>query len=108
MPPVVVTVMSTVPDPAGLVAVIEVALLTVNGAIEVPKCTAVAPVKPVPVIITLVPPPVAPAVGEMLVTPGGVRVNVPIILWLAVTGGEKVYVFPVGVTGLPSTVTVLS
>ena len=65
MPPGVVTVMSTVPaEPAGAVAVIWVALLTVTlVALVVPNLTAVAPVKLVPVIVTLVPPAVGPATG---------------------------------------------
>jgi hypothetical protein len=65
------TVMSTVPVPAGLVAVIEVALLTVYEVAEVPpNLTAVAPVKPVPVIATDVPPAVGPDVGVLPVTVG--------------------------------------
>ena len=48
-----VTVTSTVPVPAGLSAVIVVSLTTVTSvAAVVPKSTAVAPVKPVPVIVT--------------------------------------------------------
>jgi hypothetical protein len=35
-----------------------------------PKSTAVAPVKPVPVIVTLVPPAVGPLLGLTLVTVG--------------------------------------
>ena len=42
---------STVPVPAGEVAVMEVALIDGDlVAALVPKCTAVAPVKPVPVM----------------------------------------------------------
>ena len=53
VPAGVVTVTSTVPVPAGLSAVIEVSLTTVRlVAGAVPKSTAVAPVKPVPVIVT--------------------------------------------------------
>ena len=63
--------MSTVPVPAGLIAVIEVALLTVYEVAEVtPNLTAVAPVKPVPVIATLVPPVIRPLTGEIPVTVG--------------------------------------
>ena len=52
-----VTVTSTVPIPAGEVAVIWVALLTVKEAAALPpKLTAVAPEKLVPVMVTLVPP----------------------------------------------------
>ena len=72
VPPGVVTVMSTVPaEPAGAVAVIEVALLTVKPvALVAPNLTAVAPVRLVPVIVTLVPPAVGPAVGLTLLTVG--------------------------------------
>ena len=73
MPPGVVTVMSTVPaEPAGAVAVIWVALLTTMTpvALVAPNLTAVAPVKLVPVIVTLVPPAVGPADGLTLVTVG--------------------------------------
>ena len=63
---------STVPaECAGEVAVIEVSLLTVKPVAAVaPKFTAVAPVKPVPVTVTDVPPPVEPLVGLTLVTVG--------------------------------------
>ena len=69
----VVTVTSTVPiDPAGDVAVIDVALFTVKlGAAVAPNFTLVAPVKLVPVTVTVVTPAVGPDVGEMLVTIGG-------------------------------------
>src|SRR6478735_5284050 len=72
VPPVVVTVMSTVPAAwAGDVAVIDVALLTVNVVAAVaPKLTAVAPVNPVPVMVTDVPPAVGPELGLTLVTVG--------------------------------------
>ena len=71
VPPGVVTVISTVPVPAGLIAVIEVALLTVYEVAGVlPNLTAVAPVKPVPVIATEVPPAAGPDVGDLPVTVG--------------------------------------
>jgi len=72
VPPPVVTVTSTVPAaPAGAVAVIEVSELTVKpSAFAAPNFTAVAPEKPVPVIVTGVPPAVGPAVGEIDVTVG--------------------------------------
>jgi hypothetical protein len=70
VPPAVVTVTSTVPDPAGAVAVIDVSEPTVYVAVVVPNLTAVAPVKPDPVIDTLVPPPSGPLVGAMEVTVG--------------------------------------
>ena len=66
-----VTRTSTVPVPAGAVAVIDVGLLTVKPvALVAPNLTAVAPLKFVPVMVTVVPPPAGPAVGEMLVTAG--------------------------------------
>jgi hypothetical protein len=71
VPPEVVTVTFTVPVPAGLTAVIEVADLTVKlVAAVVPNCTAVAPMKPVPVTVTLLPPAVGPLVGLMPITVG--------------------------------------
>ena len=71
VPPTVVTRTSTVPVPAGAVAVIEVALFTVNEVADVaPKVTAVAPVRPVPVMVTVVPPVAGPAVGLIEVTVG--------------------------------------
>ena len=72
MPPRAVTRTSTVPVPAGEVAVIEVAEFTVKPVAGVaPKLTAVAPVKPVPVMVTEVPPATGPDVGEIEVTTGG-------------------------------------
>jgi hypothetical protein len=71
VPPGLVTRRSTVPAPAGDVAVIDVAELTVKLVAAVaPKVTAVAPVNPVPVTVTTVPPAVGPAVGEIEVTVG--------------------------------------
>ena len=50
---------------------IDVGLFAVNDAAAVaPKVTAVAPVKFVPVIVTLAPPAVGPTFGLMLVTVG--------------------------------------
>jgi hypothetical protein len=72
VPPGVVTVTSTVPaSPAGEVAVMLVALTTVNEVAAVlPKLTAVAPVNPLPVMVTSAPPASGPAVGEIPVTVG--------------------------------------
>ena len=62
---------STVPLPAGAVAVIEVAELTVKlVALAVPNLTAVAPENAVPVMVTDVPPVVGPAFGATDVTVG--------------------------------------
>ena len=62
MPPAAVTVTSTVPaDSAGEVTVIEVVELTTTPVpATVPNFTPVAPVKSVPVMVTLVPPPSTP------------------------------------------------
>ena len=66
------TVILTIPaEPTGEVAVIEMALFTVyEVAAVVPNFTPVAPLKPVPVIATEVPPADVPVVGEMPVTAG--------------------------------------
>ena len=62
---------STVPVPAGEVAVTDVELSAVIVPGVPPKSTAVAPDRFVPVTVTLVPPPVGPVVGLMAVTAGG-------------------------------------
>ena len=69
------TVTFTVPalTAAGAAAVTRVAGLTVNPvAGRVPKCTAVAPVNRLPVMVTLVPPACGPLAGLMAVTVGAV------------------------------------
>ncbi len=67
----VVTVTSTVPVPDGAVTVRVVALVTVTVVPAVaPKWTAVAPVKPVPLTVTVLPPAGAPLVGLTEVTVG--------------------------------------
>ncbi len=67
----VVTRMLAIPElPAGVVAVIVVALTTTKLAAVPPIVTEVAPAMSVPVIVILVPPAVDPAEGEMLVTIG--------------------------------------
>lgn len=66
-----VTVISTVPTlPTGEVAVMEVAVLPVMEAEVFPNFTAVAPVKLVPVMVTVVPPAVGPLLGLMLTRAG--------------------------------------
>ncbi len=71
MPFGVVTVTSTVPVPAGEVAVICVALTTVNEpAAVLPNRTAVAPEKFAPVMVTLVPPEGGPVFGLTALTAG--------------------------------------
>jgi len=92
-------VTSTVPVPAGEVAVIEVAELTVKlVALVAPNFTAVAPVKPVPVTVTDVPPAAGPDVGEIEVTVGAATwVN-----WSAADVGDV----PLGLVTVTSTVPV--
>jgi hypothetical protein len=70
-PPAVVTEIGPVVTPVGAVAVIEVALSTVYDAAATPlKLTAVAPVKSVPEIVTIVP--ARPEEGLIPVIVGGV------------------------------------
>ena len=68
--PEVVTVTSSMPAPAGAVAVICVADSAVMFAGLVPNSTVDPLVKPVPVMITLVPPTAGPEVGLTPVTVG--------------------------------------
>ncbi len=70
VPPAVVTVTSTVPVPAGEVTVMEAAVSAVTAPAVVPKSTAVAFARLVPVTVTLVPPPAGPEVGPTAVTVG--------------------------------------
>lgn len=71
VPPTVVTRTSTVPVPAGDVAVIWVALSTVKPVAGVaPNTTALTPERLVPVIVTDVPPAAGPLVGAIDVTVG--------------------------------------
>jgi len=70
VPPVVVTVTSTVPLPAGEVTVMEVAVLAVTVPDVVPNVTDVAELRFVPVMTTWVPPAIGPEVGAMEVTDG--------------------------------------
>ena len=71
VPSGVVTLMDAGPDPGGVVAVIDVLLVTVKEiTATTPIVTAVAPVKPVPVIVTEVLPSRGPLAGETPVTVG--------------------------------------
>ena len=73
VPPGVVTVILTIPAAraAGEVMVILVPEFTVRPVpAVVPNLTAVAPVNPVPVTVTRVPPAVGPLAGEITVTVG--------------------------------------
>jgi hypothetical protein len=69
---VLVTTTLTAPAAcAGVVAVIDVALTTFTPVAAVPPSFTVAPVrKPVPVIVTEVPPATDPVVGEIEITVG--------------------------------------
>lgn len=67
-PPPVVTIMTTGPGRAraGVIQVSEVLSTTVKDeALKSPTITSVAPVKSVPVIVTVFPPVVLPKFGEM-------------------------------------------
>src|SRR4051794_34543654 len=68
VPPGVVTVTAPVTALNGTFALIDVAETTVNVALAPPKRTAVAPERPVPVTVTVVP--AAPVVGERAVMVG--------------------------------------
>ena len=72
VPPAVVTVTSFSPAlPAGVIAVMEVALTTITLVAETPPTfTLVAPVKLVPLMVIEVPPNVVPDVGLTLVIVG--------------------------------------
>jgi hypothetical protein len=71
VPDGVVTVTSTLPVPGGVTTTICVSEITPNGvAFAEPKVTAVAPVRPVPTMVTLVPPAAGPEDGTMLETVG--------------------------------------
>jgi hypothetical protein len=91
VPPGPVTVTSTVPDPAGEVAVIDVAELTVTPvAVPLPKATVLPAAKFVPVTVTVVPPDAGPLAGETALTVGaggGVPPHVTI------TGEEFAWMF---------------
>jgi hypothetical protein len=62
-PPGVITAMRPLLAPAGTVAVIWPYEVTVNGARVPLKVTAVAPVKALPVIVTVVP--ILPELGQV-------------------------------------------
>jgi hypothetical protein len=64
VPPGFTTVTETTPVPEGATALIKVSLRILNVAGLAPKNTPVAVVKPVPVRVTLLPPTMAPPVGD--------------------------------------------
>ena len=91
MPPGPVTVTSTVPDPAGEAAVIDVAELTVTPVAAAPPKETVSPAaKFVPVTVTAVPPDADPEAGETALTVGGGG-GVP--LHVTITGEEFAWMF---------------
>lgn len=72
-PPPVVTIMPTGPGliRAGVIQVNVVLFTTVNEEqLKSPTVTSVAPIKSVPIIVTVFPPVVLPNIGEMLVILG--------------------------------------
>ena len=86
VPPGVVTLSGPVVAPAGTVAWIAVAEVTVKLALTVLKVTAVAPVKFVPLIVTLVP--TGPLVGVKLVIVGGaLAITVKLFVLVAAPAG---------------------
>ncbi len=75
-----------------------------------PKLTSVAPVRSVPVIVTLVPPPAGPVVGFTLVTIGAAGVVVVVVVVAHTSGGRQAGVddvvgppAPTSVAEMPST-----
>src|SRR6267143_1312146 len=79
VPPAVVTLIDPLEAPAGTVAVIVVAEFTVKLALVPLNRTAVAPVKFVPLMLTLVP--TGPLPGVKLEIVGGLMtVKVPVLL----------------------------
>src|SRR5207247_2499415 len=90
VPAEVVTLIGPVVEPVGTVAVIVVAEATVKLALAPLNSTALAPVKLVPLIVTLVP--TGPLAGVKLVTVGGLM-TVKLLALLAVPSGV---VTPIG------------
>jgi len=70
VPPAVVTSTFCEPVPAGVTAVIEVALLTTTLDAGFPATRTVAPVKLVPVMVIVVPPAAEPELGAIVVIVG--------------------------------------
>ena len=108
VPPGVVTVTLTVPAaPAPVTAEMVVAESTVNDdAAAVPKRTDVAPVKFVPVRVTVVPPVVGPEPGLTALTVGGgggiaTKVNLSCLLLMLVPPGPvtQTSIFPAASAG---------
>ncbi len=74
VPPGVMTLICTTPQPAGLNAVMRVLLITVTPLAGVfPKRTLLVWAKPLPVMVTVVFPAAGPAVGDRPVMVGWAR-----------------------------------
>ncbi len=99
VPPAAITVTSTVPVPAGLVATICVAVSLVIVAVALPNFTAVAPDRFVPAIVTDVPPAAGPELGLIPVTAGA---GATYVNWST----DEVAEVPLAVTTVTSTVPV--
>src|SRR5204863_259692 len=91
VPPGVVTLIGPLVAPAGTVAVIAVAELTVKLALTLLNSTALAPVKLVPLMVTLVP--TGPLPGVKLVIVGGL-ITVKLAALLAVPPGVVTLIGP--------------
>src|SRR5205807_10070179 len=87
----VVTLIGPLEAPAGTVAWIAVAEVTVKFALVPLNCTAVAPVKFVPLIVTLVP--AGPLLGAKLVIVGGLS-TVKLLALLVVPPGVVTLIGP--------------
>ena len=91
VPPGPVTLTSTVPDPAGDVTVIDVAETTLTPVPALPPNATVSPdAKPVPVIVTAVPPAAGPVAGESPLTAGAGGSEPPHV---TITGAEFAWMF---------------
>src|SRR5207248_208280 len=100
----VVTVIGPVVAPAGTVAASWVGETTVNALAAVPlKETCVAPLNPMPVIVTTVP--TGPLPGEKLVIVGGTMVTVKLAALAALPSGVVTAIGPL--VAPPGTVAVI-
>ena len=105
VPPAVVTKISFAPAvPAGVFAVIEVAVATTLVAATPPTVTLVAPVKLVPVIVNAVAPVSGPAIGATVAMVGSaIYVNPPVLVAVpptVVTATSFAPTTPAGVTAV--------
>ena len=94
VPPGVVTLSSPLVAPVGTVAAMAVAEVTEKVALTPLKVTAVASVKFVPLIVTMVMTG-GPLVGRKLVIVGGLAVTVKLVLLVAVPAGVVTLMGPV-------------